>query len=210
MCGFTPSFTTKLGVYNEDEHGNPVYNFAYVDQIYDGLLKNGVRPYVEISFMPQEAGVQSRCAASLLVQAERFASQEHGPVGRLDAASSRNTWSIAMASTKCRSGTSRYGTSRTSISGMGFRAKNAISTSTPIQHAHLKRVNPRLRVGGPATAAAAWVGGLPQVSRRRTMFRSISSPLTAMRTTPSRISLARMSRFPMDERVCRAVEKGTR
>src|SRR5260370_41596511 len=34
----------EVGVYNEDEHGNPVYNFAYVDQIYDGLLKNAVRP----------------------------------------------------------------------------------------------------------------------------------------------------------------------
>jgi len=28
----------EVGVYNEDEHGNPVYNFSYVDQIYDGLL----------------------------------------------------------------------------------------------------------------------------------------------------------------------------
>jgi xylan 1,4-beta-xylosidase len=44
----------EVGVYNEDEHGNPVYNFAYVDQIYDGLLKNGVRPVVEISFMPKK------------------------------------------------------------------------------------------------------------------------------------------------------------
>src|SRR5436189_4498284 len=38
----------EVGVYNEDEHGNPVYNFSYVDQIYDGLLKNGIRPVVEI------------------------------------------------------------------------------------------------------------------------------------------------------------------
>ncbi len=44
----------EVGVYNEDEHGDPVYNFAYVDQIYDGLLKNGVRPFVEISFMPKK------------------------------------------------------------------------------------------------------------------------------------------------------------
>src|SRR5579864_5289900 len=44
----------EVGVYNEDEHGNPVYNFAYADQIYDGLLKNGVRPLVEISFMPKK------------------------------------------------------------------------------------------------------------------------------------------------------------
>ena len=44
----------EVGVYNLDDHGNPVYNFAYVDQIYDGLLKNGVRPFVEISFMPKK------------------------------------------------------------------------------------------------------------------------------------------------------------
>src|SRR3954469_25310606 len=44
----------EVGVYDEDEHGNPVYNFAYVDQIYDGLLHNGVRPAVEIGFMPRK------------------------------------------------------------------------------------------------------------------------------------------------------------
>ncbi len=51
---FHAIFHDEVGVYNEDEHGNPVYNFAYVDQIYDGLLKNGVRPLVEISFMPKK------------------------------------------------------------------------------------------------------------------------------------------------------------
>ena len=28
----------EIGVYNEDEHGQPQYNFTYVDEIYDGLL----------------------------------------------------------------------------------------------------------------------------------------------------------------------------
>src|SRR5579863_9867376 len=41
-----------VGVYQEDDHGNAEYNFTYVDQIYDGLLARGVRPMVEISFMP--------------------------------------------------------------------------------------------------------------------------------------------------------------
>src|SRR5215469_5486620 len=36
----------EVGVYDEDEQGNPVYNFSYVDQIYDGLLADGVRPFV--------------------------------------------------------------------------------------------------------------------------------------------------------------------
>src|SRR5271168_3689890 len=44
----------ELGVYDEDANGNPVYNFSYVDQIYDGLLANGVKPFVEFSFMPKK------------------------------------------------------------------------------------------------------------------------------------------------------------
>src|SRR5215472_3150250 len=28
----------EVGIYDEDEHGNAVCNFAYVDEIYDGLL----------------------------------------------------------------------------------------------------------------------------------------------------------------------------
>src|SRR4051794_16292835 len=42
----------EVGVYDENEAGKPVYNFTYVDQIYDGLLERGVNPFVEISFMP--------------------------------------------------------------------------------------------------------------------------------------------------------------
>ena len=42
------------GVYTEDEHGNPQYNFTYVNEIYDGMLARGVRPFVEISFMPKQ------------------------------------------------------------------------------------------------------------------------------------------------------------
>ncbi len=41
------------GVYSEDKEGNAVYNWSYVDHIYDGLLANGIKPFVEISFMPK-------------------------------------------------------------------------------------------------------------------------------------------------------------
>ena len=48
-----------VGIYGEDKHGNPVYNFSYVDQIYDGLLAAHVKPFVELSFMPYKlAGSQ--------------------------------------------------------------------------------------------------------------------------------------------------------
>src|SRR6516164_7577196 len=49
----------EVGVYDEVD-GEPLYNFSYVDQIYDGLLSNGVRPFVEVSFMPKKLAAQER------------------------------------------------------------------------------------------------------------------------------------------------------
>jgi G3E family GTPase len=51
---FHAIFHDEVGVYNEDSQGRPEYNFSYVDQIYDGLLENGIRPFVELSFMPKQ------------------------------------------------------------------------------------------------------------------------------------------------------------
>src|SRR5947209_4855306 len=48
----------EVGVYDEDKQGRPVFNFTYVDQIYDALLKQGVRPMVEISFMPKKLALR--------------------------------------------------------------------------------------------------------------------------------------------------------
>jgi len=41
-----------MGVYTEDAKGNPSYNFQYIDPLYDALLANHIRPFVELSFMP--------------------------------------------------------------------------------------------------------------------------------------------------------------
>src|SRR5579871_4030046 len=40
---FHAIFHDEVGVYDEGPDGRPIYNFSYVDQIYDGLLENGVR-----------------------------------------------------------------------------------------------------------------------------------------------------------------------
>jgi len=53
---FDAIFHDEVGLYNEE--GHPIYNFSYVDQIYDGLLNNGVRPFVEISFMPKKLALR--------------------------------------------------------------------------------------------------------------------------------------------------------
>src|SRR5882672_5642605 len=51
---FHAIFHDEVGFYDEDAKGHPIYNFSYIDQIYDGLLENKVRPFVELSFMPKK------------------------------------------------------------------------------------------------------------------------------------------------------------
>ncbi|HXY24184.1 MAG TPA: hypothetical protein VEI73_06005 [Candidatus Acidoferrum sp.] len=49
-----------MGVYREDSHGNPEYNFQYIDALYDALLKLRIRPFVELSFMPSKLASGTR------------------------------------------------------------------------------------------------------------------------------------------------------
>ncbi|MCP5520740.1 MAG: beta-xylosidase [Verrucomicrobiales bacterium] len=43
----------STGVYREDDEGRPVYDWTILDRIFDTCLQRGVRPYVEIGFMPE-------------------------------------------------------------------------------------------------------------------------------------------------------------
>ncbi len=43
----------STGAYTEDQQGNPVYNWTILDRIFDTYRDHGVRPYVEIGFMPE-------------------------------------------------------------------------------------------------------------------------------------------------------------
>jgi xylan 1,4-beta-xylosidase len=45
-------FQDDMFVYREDEHGKPIYNFQYIDDLYDRMLAKGIRPFVELSFSP--------------------------------------------------------------------------------------------------------------------------------------------------------------
>lgn len=46
--------TDEMGVYSEDKDGQPLFNFQYVDSLYDALLKLKIRPFVELTFMPSK------------------------------------------------------------------------------------------------------------------------------------------------------------
>ena len=56
-CGFKyirmhGLLSDDMGVYREDAHGNPIYNWQYIDRLYDFLLSVHIKPFVELSFMP--------------------------------------------------------------------------------------------------------------------------------------------------------------
>jgi xylan 1,4-beta-xylosidase len=48
----------STNAYTEDAAGNPVYDWTIVDRIFDAYRTNGVRPYVQIGFMPQALSVK--------------------------------------------------------------------------------------------------------------------------------------------------------
>ncbi len=155
---FHAIFHDENGVYSEDEKGNPIYNWSYVDQIYDGLLSAGVRPFVEISFMP-------KALASRLDYHAFWYKQIVSPPR--DYAK----WD-AFISAFAQHLVDRYGIGE--VSQWYFEVWNEPNidfwTGRPAQQTYfdlydhtaraLKAVNPKIRVGGPATAQAAWVGDL--------------------------------------------------
>lgn len=143
-----------VGVYGVNA-GQPVYNFSYVDQIYDGLLKNGIRPFVELSFMP-------KALASTPARQAFFYHPYVSPP------KSWNAWA-GLIRALAEHLVSRYGIDE--VSQWYFEVWNEPNISfwagQPKQSTYfhlydvtaraLKSVSPRLRVGGPATAQAAWV-----------------------------------------------------
>jgi xylan 1,4-beta-xylosidase len=145
----------EVGVYDEDASGDPVYNFSYVDQIYDGLLENGVRPFVELSFMPR------KLAAQPITQSFWYKPIVAPP-------KSWDKWGD-LVSHLARHLVDRYGIDE--VSQWYFEVWNEPNldfwAGDPKEQTYyqlydvtarsLKSVSPRLRVGGPATAQAAWV-----------------------------------------------------
>ena len=56
-CGFRyirfhGLFCDDMGVYQEDRQGRSVYNWQYVDELFDFLQGIGMKPFVELGFMP--------------------------------------------------------------------------------------------------------------------------------------------------------------
>jgi len=152
---FHAIFHDEVGVYDEDAQVNPLLNFSYVDQIYDGLLANGVRPFVELSFMPKKLASNRDALHAFWYKQNVSPPKDYAK------------WD-EMITQFARHLVERYGIDE--VAEWYFEVWNEPNidfwTGDPRQATYfelydhtaraLKEVSPRLRVGGPSTAQAAW------------------------------------------------------
>ncbi len=156
---FHAIFHDENGVYDENAQGRPSYNFSYVDQIYDGLVEAGVRPFVELSFMPRKLSASPPVLHPFWYKPIVSPPKDYTKWGDLISEFARHL-------------VDRYGIDE--VAQWYFEVWNEPNidfwAGQPKESSYyqlyaaaagaLKQVSPRLRVGGPSTAQAAWVDRL--------------------------------------------------
>lgn len=143
-----------LGVYHETD-GYPVHDFTAIDRVYDRLLEIGLRPVVELSFMPRDLARDP--------DATVFAYKAH-----ISPPHDWDRWSDLIQDLTQHL-VDRYGLDE--VAGWGFEVWNEANlevfwSGTRDEYLELyrrtatavKAVDERLLVGGPASAAAGWLG----------------------------------------------------
>lgn len=158
-CGFKyirmhGLLTDDMGVYREDENGNPEYNYQYVDVLHDYILSIGMKPFVELGFMPWA-----------LASADKTIFWWRG---NITPPKDYKKWEDLIRNLTLHF-TERYGAEE--VKTWYFEVwnepnlKDGFWTGTMEEYFKLydyavrgiKSVNPEYKVGGPATAGAAWV-----------------------------------------------------
>jgi len=201
---FHAIFHDEVGIYDEDANGAPVYNFSYLDQIYDSLLANGVRPFVELSFMPK------KLAAHDVLHAFWYKQNISPPkdYAKWDDLITHFTKHLIE----------RYGIDE--VSHWYFEVWNEPNldfwAGDPRQSTYfelydhsaraLKAVSSRLRVGGPATAQAAWADVfIKHCAEQNIPVDFVSSHVYA--NDKSEDVFGTTENIPRNQMVCRAVKK---
>jgi xylan 1,4-beta-xylosidase len=142
-------FHDDMFVYHEN-NGVPVYNFQYIDDLFDRMLKNGARPFVELGFSPSDMVTQK-------------GSTGFWWKGNGTPPADYNKWAelVRHFAEHC---IQRYGPEE--VHSWYFEVwnepnlSNGFFTGTQAQYFDLykitaqtlKQVDPKLRVGGPATS----------------------------------------------------------
>ena len=145
-----------LGVYREVD-GEPAYDFARVDEVYDAIIGIGLRPVVELGFMPRD--LASDPARTVF---------QYG--GIISPPKDWQRWGDLVRAL-VQHLVERY--SLDEVRGWEFEVWNEANlevfwSGTREEWMHLydvtafavKDVDPRLAVGGPSSAAAGWVDEL--------------------------------------------------
>jgi xylan 1,4-beta-xylosidase len=146
-----------LGVYTESG-GRAVHDFSGVDRVYDQLMEIGLRPVVELSFMPRDlASDPGKTVFS------------YGAI--VSPPRDWDRWADLVRDLTAHL-TERYGRDEV-VSRWAFEVWNEPNlevfwSGTPQEYFRLydvsaravKSVHPDLRVGGPSSAAAGWIGEL--------------------------------------------------
>ena len=195
-----------VGVYTRNYFGQPVYNFSNVDTIYDGLLRNGVMPFVELSFMPPAIAANPRDRYAFWYRPNVSPPQTYGK------------WA-AVIKTFARHLIARYGINEVSkwyfevwnepnetFRGDTWRQQHTYFGLYDATARALKAVSPRLRVGGPATAHAAWIRAfLHHVATHHVPIDFVSTHAYADDST--RALFGRKLPISYNDRLCLAVKR---
>src|SRR6267378_1417838 len=142
--------------HDEVASGKPIYNFSYVDQIYDGLLENKVRPFVELAFMPKKLASDPNALHPFWYKQNVAPPKDWSKWDQFIEAFSRHL-------------VQRYGEEE--VANWYFEVWNEPNldfwSGDPKEATYyelydhtartIKKVSARLRIGGPSTAQAAWV-----------------------------------------------------
>jgi xylan 1,4-beta-xylosidase len=149
---FHAIFHDVLGTYKE-VNGKPVYDWAKIDYLYDKLLGMGIRPFVELGFTPEAMKTSDQTIfywkgntshpqlAKWTALVDAFARHLEQRYGQKEIRS----WYFEVWNEPNLAGFWE-GADQQAY----FRLYDATART-------LKHVDPQLKVGGPATAGAAWV-----------------------------------------------------
>lgn len=202
---FHAIFHDEVGLYDEDAQGNPVYNFSYIDQIYDGLLANGVRPFIELSFMPKKLAADKNALHAFWYKQNISPPKDYAK------------WDD-MIRQFTKHLVDRYGAKE--VEQWYFEVWNEPNldfwAGEPRQSTYfelydhtareVKSVDPHLRVGGPATAQAAWADVfIRHCAENNVPVDFVSSHVYG--NDKSEDVFGTSEKIPRDQMVCRAVKK---
>ena len=156
-CGFEyirmhGLLTDDMGVYHE-EHGRAVYNWQYIDELYDFLVDLKVRPFVELGFMP--SGLASGSKTIFWWRGNVTPPKDYGKWGDLISALKKH-WVERYGLTEVKKWYFEVW-NEPNLDGFWAGDKKEYFKLYSETAKAVKGVDSTLRVGGPSTAGAAWV-----------------------------------------------------